>query len=458
LRNRGELLAETGQLDDAESALRTVIDLLMTRADGNEADGLAHRATMADARDILGRVLIDRGRYEEAVSEINRAVQVTSALVNLEPDNPQYLESRAAANVYLGSVLRILGRYKEEAAAYQQAIADYEDLTEALPGVAVFEESLALTRSDLGNLLYKLGNSADAEKELNQAQLVYRQLVTEYPEAGRYDGLAYCQDVKGEVLRDRGDLAEAKTLFEECIRIYEQLIQALGDRAIPKYTESLALCHSHLAQTHFLLEEQEEASREFTAAIDLLAGLEQPTPGNLDKLAFIHCRQALLLIRVGKRDEALQGLREARELWTELASADEAAAEHRHNLALFLINCPEVEFRDAEKSLSLAKQLTAEIPNNADYWSTLGAACYRNGMWEEASEALQKAIDVRQSEHGRDWFLLAMTRCQMNEMDKARKDYRRGQEWFEANLPYNLDLRALQQEAAETLGLEKQDD
>jgi len=80
-----------------------------------DAGGLRRRETLARTRGLLGDVLRTLGRYEEAVREINEALRVSGALVDMEPYNPQYRDTRAGTSVSLAIVLGILGRRQAQA-------------------------------------------------------------------------------------------------------------------------------------------------------------------------------------------------------------------------------------------------------------------------------------------------------------------------------------------------------
>jgi len=456
LLNRGELLAETGKTVDAQTLLRECIDLFNRLV--REAPGeLKHRVSLASARDLLGRMLLDCGRYDEAVSELEEAVRVSRALADLEPGNPEYLESRAAGNIYLAKALRSLGHFEREADAYRQAIADYTALSQALPGAAIFPYSLSVTCTDLGNLLFVLGRVEEAKQELDRAEELLTGLGAPHSNVPEFlDAWACMRDVQGEIHRNQGRFEDARKVFEETIAIYESLIQRgedSPDYAVPKYSQSLAIRLSHLGQTLHLAGEHEQADQTLQKAIDTLSSVIPQSPQLLDKMAFIHQHRANLLLDIGSRDRAILELGSARAEWEELASANRAAAEHRHHLAWFLANCTVPELRNPAKAVEIADRLVAEVEDNAVFRSTLGVAHYRNANWVLATSELEKAVGLRSTEHGLDRFFLAMARWQTGEKEAARDDYDRGLKWLESNLPHNLELRRVQREAAELLKL-----
>lgn len=480
LLNRGELLAETGRHQAAEGDLRRCIALLeklagewsaspkpQVAADGarpRDADqGADHQSveqvqtTLTSAHDLLGRSLLDQGRYEEAARELAAAASLSSRLAQQQPDHPAYRESRAATQIYLAGALRVLGRFEEEAQAYRQATEDYTALCAALPGVTLLEESLAITRMDLGNLLAKLGRVQEAETELNRACEALEELMRAHPDIPRYrDAWACCCDNLGDLLRERGKSALAETLLEGAIAAFQTLVADGRSDAGPgvvKYTEGLALCRSHLGQLLHSRGQHAEADQAFAAALEGLSPLAEKSPANQDRLAFVHQCRGILLADMGKEAESLAEFRRARELRQQLAGVPEAAAEHRAHLAWLLILCPLQQLRDPLEAVRLAKALAAEVPRNAEYQNLLGAALCRSGDHAGAIERLREASRLRGSEHAGDAFWLAIALRGAGQAEAAKQAYDRGQRWLDSNLPQHQELRRLQREAAQLLGI-----
>jgi len=455
LLNRGELLAETNQLGEAESALANCIEVLsrlVAKSPEDNPNRLSQLVSLASARGILGRTLTDLGRHNEAISEMNHAIGLSTELVEAEPNNPEYFDSRAAANVYLATALRVVGRTSDEVEAYQRARKDYESLVQVVPGVPLFHESLAVTLTDLGGLLYKLGNVGEAKQELAAAQRILEGLLAVFPnDPGYLDELAVCRDIQSELLRDNGELTDARTALQQAIDIYRGLTQESGDTPVAKHFESLALCYSHLGQTLQLAREHEAADDAFKAAIETLAALSETTPSTRDRLAFVRYHRAVALHEIERAKDALREFRVAGDVWEGLAASASSAPEHRHHLAQYLVNCPATALRDPGKAVEIGQKLAEEVPANADYWNTLGAANYRNGNWQAAVDALAKAAEMRTTEHARDSFFLAMAHWQMDRHEEAKEIYDRGVEWLEGNLPRHLELGRLRREAAELL-------
>jgi serine/threonine-protein kinase len=475
LLNQGELLAEQGQRPAAEGVLREALETLAalrttsravpeqaaaTQAAASQPDApqIRHRLKQtADVHDLLGRVLLDQGRYDDALAEIERSIRLAGQLADQQPDNPRHWKWRADAQIYLASVLRELGRVDDEAEAYQQASETYRTLCTVLPGVTDFESSLALTLLDHGGLLYQLGRVQEAEKQLTEARAAAERLKQLHPDTSEYrDTWALSTDTLAELLRDRGEFEKAEAMFGEAIRTYEELLPSVSNKSAEarvKYAESLALCRSHLAQSLQLRGQHAEADQAYAAAIEGLMKLGADSPRVLDELAEVHQHRGVLCQEWQKPEEALTQFRRALELGRQLASASAASPEHRAHLAWLLADCPHSELRDAKEAVRIASTLVAEVPGNAEYRNILGAGLYRSGDYAGAVKTLQQADRLRAGEHARDGLLLAMAYGKGGQPEAAKEAYRQAVRWLERNLPRQAELRRLQRDAAEVLGL-----
>jgi serine/threonine-protein kinase len=456
LLNQGELLADTGRSAEAEQTLQRCAEVLaVAKALGAAPE--RYQKVQVGCRNLWGRVLADQGRYDEAVAQIEAGLRLADAWVQIESDNPECFDARAAAAIFHASVLRTLGRLDDEATAYRNALKDYESLLRILPDVPRFRENLAVTRIDLGGLLHKLGQPAEADEELTSAQRILESLRKEHPDFPRYlDEWCCCRDVQAEVLCDRGRLGEARLQLEEAIEIYERLTKVgndTGDR-VPKYALGLAICRSHLGQTLQALGQHELAEQAFRKSIETFAGLTPATSDVRDRLASVHLHRAVLLHERQHVDEARQEFATAVTLWQQLSAGPRAPAEYRHHWVEALVDPLWKAACDPVPAVAVAKQLTLDVPKNAAYWNTLALAYYRAAAWQSAKDAAETAARLRSMEHGLDWFVLGMAQAKLANTSHAEKSYRRGLKWMQEHLPGNPRLRRIQQEAAEVLEIQ----
>ncbi len=94
-------------------------------------------------------------------------------------------------------------------------------------------------------------------------------------------------------------------------------------------------------------------------------------------------------------------------------------------------------------------------PNDGTNWNTLGVAQYRAGQFKEAVTTLTKSMEFRSGGDANDWFFLAMAHWQLKNKEEARKWYDKAVAWTEKSKPDDEELRRFRAEAAELLGIVK---
>jgi tetratricopeptide (TPR) repeat protein len=219
----------------------------------------------------------------------------------------------------------------------------------------------------------------------------------------------------------------------------------------------------------------DEAIRFYTAALAL-------RPRNLPT----HCWLGRALQHRGRLDEAIAVLRRAVELDSEYTFARdclawalqerghfaEALAEYRkvferepdsaqacNNLAWLLATCPDVNLRDVDRALQLARRAVESTPRNGDIWNTLGVAQYRAGHWQESKDALEKSLQLSGAiDESYTTFFLAMVCWNQGDPEAARKWYNQAISWMQRHKPMDHELRRFRAEAEQLLGIRREEE
>ena len=160
---KGAQLHQAGQMPEAESIYRQVLDINPDHADANH---------------LLGVLLDQIGNHAQAVDSISRAIAMA-------PDQPMY-------HTNLGLALQELGRLEEAAASYHQALAIKPDYAEA--------------HYNLGTVLKILGRLEEAVASYHKA------LVLKPDFAKAHNNL-------GTVLKTLGRLEEAVASYHKALAI-----------------------------------------------------------------------------------------------------------------------------------------------------------------------------------------------------------------------------------------------
>ena len=73
---------------------------------------------------------------------------------------------------------------------------------------------------------------------------------------------------------------------------------------------------------------------------------------------------------------------------------------------------------------------TTILPDEGNYWNTLGAAHYRAGEWDDARDALNRSMKLRNDSPSFDWFFLALVDHKLGNPADAREWYDKAVAWF----------------------------
>ncbi len=261
---KGVQLHQAGQVQEAETIYRQVLDIDPDHADANHLLGvllsrvgnhgqavelISRAIAMAPDQPAyysnLGNVLKRMGRPEEAVANYHKALAI----------KPDY----ADAHSNLGAVLQELGRLEEAVASYHKALAikpDYADAHNNLgdvlkrmgrleEAVASYHKALAI-KPDYAEAHVNLGNVLADLGRLDDALASYRRALAIKP------GYASAHNNLGTVLQELGRLEEAVASYHKALAIkpdYADAHNNLGDvlQKQGRLEEAVAACYKALA-------------------------------------------------------------------------------------------------------------------------------------------------------------------------------------------------------------------
>jgi tetratricopeptide (TPR) repeat protein len=124
-----------------------------------------------------------------------------------------------------------------------------------------------------------------------------------------------------------------------------------------------------------------------------------------------------------------------------------------NNLAWLQATCPEIGLRDPQGAVINARRATAILPEDGNYWNTLGAAHYRAGEWDDARDALTRSMKLRNGGDSADWFFLALVDHKLGKPIGAREWYDKAVARIQRSAGTDAELYRFHVEAAEELGL-----
>jgi tetratricopeptide (TPR) repeat protein len=250
---------------------------------------------------------------------------------------------------------------------------------------------------------------------------------------------------------------------------------------------------SNLANTYIDLGKFPEACQRhhetLLGRIEILGPGHLSTRVSLENWMVAETRRMQALTAGGRWADVVRHLRQVQndlEKWSaqfkEVPEYGEALVNNSNNLAWILATCPDVDVREPEAAVTIAKRAVDLITSDASvrkrseararkqktdgplggYWSTLGTCYCRVGQWRDAVEAFEKAMPLRKGGDAYDFFFLAIAHANLANKMEAEKWYAQGVGWVERNSAtlkhdpmVSADFERFRAEAAQALGLQE---
>jgi serine/threonine protein kinase len=450
--NLGNLLRWFGRLSEADSAHRRALAIYEKLAD-EFPQRVLYRQRLATSYETLGGILCDAGKFAEAENFIRKANAIRDKLVADFPNAPELRQELVKSYGNLRVPLRETNRLADAENALRQSVTILERLVAEFPKEPAYRLDLATSHMGLGQFLDRAGRLAEAENAFRMGVAVEEKLMANFPNDSNYQRtLARSFDTLGQLLRKRGRLDQAQATFQQGRLIWEQLLRATPDSSDDLHQLGGILgSMSDVAMDRRALEEARKLLEQAINHQKRALVLSRNPPPSYNEWLGIHCLTlAEVLQQLGQdpasRDQIRQLLREATQ-----CSLHNAKAEG--NLAQFLNNCPDPQFRDPQRALELAKKLTETHAHKGECWGTLGMARYRLGDWPGAVAALEKAQGLRSGGDTGEWFFLAMAYARLADIYRAGLYYLAAVQRMEKENPKDFDLRRFRAEAAALLGV-----
>jgi Flp pilus assembly protein TadD len=374
--NLGEAFDQRGRYNEAISQFQQALQI---------------KPGYAEAYNNLGIALSQKGRVDEAITRFQKALQI----------KPDYAE----AHNNLGNALRQKGKVDEAITQFQKALQIKPDYAEAHNnlGVVFFGQG----RMDEAISQYQKAlqiNPAFAEVHNNLGIALGRNARVEEAIACYQKAL----EIKPDYAEARNNLASAffrQGRMDEAITHYREVLKIKPGFAEAHYSLGCALAQKGRADeaiVHF--QEALEIKPDYAAVHNNL-GIVLLQEGRADE-AIVHFQKALqirpdyadacnnlgiLLLQKGKADEAIDYFQKA----MQIGPVD---PEVQKNLAWCLATAPQASLRNGDKAVQLAWQAN-ELSGgkNPVILGTLAAAFAEAGRFGDAVQSAQKAIELARS-------------------------------------------------------------
>jgi tetratricopeptide (TPR) repeat protein len=217
-------------------------------------DKAERSARQAKSKDALYYILFTRGgilysakEYDHALETYERALEVGSELLKIDPENADYQHYMGTTLSNTGNLLRKKGEIDRAAESYSRAREIYSDLITKNPENAVFRSYAGENLNNYGALLIESGSLDTACGILKEAVETYEKLFEEKPENPGYQAeLSVALSQLGSCLKQhRPEEAETiKKTLERALEMQENLFVQQSENE--KIKEAITLTRERL--------------------------------------------------------------------------------------------------------------------------------------------------------------------------------------------------------------------
>jgi len=394
---------------------------------------------LAAVHDYKGQVSWQKGKL--VPEDFQRGIELLKPLLAMPDIRPECLETLAELHRDLGASLHRKGDLRQAETQYHEAIelqALVVEKTHELPSKLSAIVQLAGSRSDLGYLLFEAGRPEESASEPRQVIALMTQVNTQAStlpgyRRGRLPGFRDCSvhELLGEAYlylgRGQGELGQsraAESNLNQSLGFFSQVIKDWpGD---PNQRWKVANVEFSLGTLALEGGQRSAALQHYNRALDLLRKLVVDFPAIYAFQSDLGESLKLmgdLFLAEGEREKATEQYRQALIVREGLAARYPHNARGANDLARFLAVCADEHFRDPARAASLAQKAVKQIPQNGNFWNTLGIAQYRAGQWREAVTSVENSMTLRQGGDSTDWLFLAMAHWQLGAKEAARTWY-----------------------------------
>jgi len=379
----GILARDRGDYDEAARQYQRALDI---------SERLGNQAIMASTYIQLGVLAYLRGDYDEAARQYQRALDINERLGH----------QAGMASTYhgLGMLAQYRGDYDEAARQYQRAL----DINERLGDQA----DMATSYHGLGVLAHRRGDYDEAARQYQRALDIFERLGDQADMATSYHGL-------GVLAQDRGDYDEAAREYQRALDINERL----GNQA------GLASTYHQLGRLAQNRRDYDEAARQYHRALDINERL-----GEQAGLATSYGQLGVLARDRGDYDEAARQYQRALDISERLGDqASMATSYHQLGMLAYLRTDYDEAARQYQRALDINERL-GDQAGMANTYHGLGILAQNRGDYDEAARQYQRALDISerlgyQAGMASIYHQLGMLAYLRRDYDEAARQYQR---------------------------------
>ena len=283
-------------------------------------------------------LLAARGDDVKALEQLMRATQTLNRIAEQRPDAAILRSELAACYLSSAGILEGMGNLGDAREVRSLAAAELRKLRETNPTDPALRLELAACYGAMAEAAALAGDISGAESLSREAMRLLDEHLAEQPEDTRAISNKAAQlGLRGGILRDRGQSAEALRDFDEGIRMLEGVRASHPADAMAAYR--LALLWWQKGRMLGMSGARDEEIALLGRARDLLASLESatpaagPSPEQLQRSgAYLAGDLGHALQLAGRMDDAARAFTSAVELWQGLADSRPQSEEYQEAL------------------------------------------------------------------------------------------------------------------------------
>ena len=268
----GWLLHAEGDAQQSVTWLRKALEIvekqIASRPAGRTRVAKESLLFAANTVQSLSGPMYSLGKYEEALADERRTLEMVSKAAAADRDDPEFRLSHASSYANIGAFLRSLHRFDEALSSYRSALAVAEGLVKDYPAISSYRMVLARRHRRMRRCVEELGRTDDAIADFHQARAAWQKVVdddpAQYASAGE---LASCHDRLGWTFFGSGRADQAVEQFEAAKAILQTLLDKYPRNVLRRGRDTLANVLINLAEAQRLLGRLVEARANCDQAI-----------------------------------------------------------------------------------------------------------------------------------------------------------------------------------------------
>ncbi len=329
----GRVLTERGDLSGALESLEAsrVIRERLVELDGANAPA---KRELASVLQDLGHVRENGGEFAAALAWYRQAAGMLSELRTIDPDNLDWARDLSIAHNNIADVLLLMGDAAQSLASAAEAMAIARMLVARDEGNTQWQRDLAMCHYRIGDARMSLEEIPGALESFGAGLAIVERLAT-----GDAANMSWKRDVyvgRGRVgdAKSRQDLPSAVVSYRSALEVAEAMSAA--DPGNPEYQRDRATSLRKIGLALGALADFEDALRSTEAERAIRVSMLERDRANVKwkrDLGLCEHTLGLILIDLGRLDEARVHAREAARILAEVSAAAPDSAEWRADAA-----------------------------------------------------------------------------------------------------------------------------